>query len=85
MWLVKEVKGTSHTDLHNLHDPRDFLAGTILVCLAQYTRESFELLHAGSKEIDMNRGVQKCMETTNFNTDSGRTQGWRVFFFDAET
>ena len=45
-------------DLHNLHDPRDFLAGTILVCQAQYTRESFELLNAGSKEINMNRGVQ---------------------------
>ena len=62
-------------DLHNLHDPRDFLAGTILVCQAQYTRESFELLNAGGKEINMNEGVQKCMETTKFNTKSGRTQG----------
>ena len=43
----------------------------------QYTRESFELLNdtlAGSEEINMNGGVQKCMETTKFNTKSGRTQ-----------
>ena len=65
-------------DLHNLHNPLDFLAGTLLVCQAQYTRESFELLNdalAGSKEINMNGGVKKCMETTKSNTKSGRRQG----------
>ena len=67
--------GGGHADLHNLHNPLDFLAGTLLVCQAQYTRESFELLNAGSKEINMTGGVKKCMETTKSNTKSGRRQG----------
>ena len=32
---------------------------------------------------NMNGRVQKCMETTKSNTKSGRTQGWRVFFLQA--
>ena len=58
-----------------LDNIQDFLAGTLMVFKGQYTRESYELLNAGSNEINMNGGVQKCMETTKYNTKSGRRQG----------
>ena len=48
-----------YRDLQNLHNPQDFIAGTFLVCQAQWPKQSFEVLNDaldGSKQINMNGG-----------------------------